>query len=71
MKKYSRVEALKIILKRFAYRLVWFDTKMAKAFYKLPEKDIKAAVAKMIEEGTLIASGEEYILTADVDFMEL
>ena len=42
--KYTRLEALKIVLQRFAYRIVWFDTAMAKSFYKIPEKEIKQAV---------------------------
>ena len=33
--KYTRNEALKIVLQRFAYRIVWSDTAMAKSFYKL------------------------------------
>ena len=44
VEKLTRHEALKIVLQRFAYRLVWFDTAMAKSFYKLPEKEIKLAV---------------------------
>lgn len=38
LNKYTRLEALQIVLQRFAYRLVWFDTAMAKSFYKIPEK---------------------------------
>ena len=49
--KYTRLEALKRVLQRFAYRLVWFDTAMAKSFYKLPEKEIKLAVGELVAEG--------------------
>lgn len=66
MKKYSRVEALKIILKRFAYRLVWFDVKMAKSYYRLPEKDIKATISVMIEEGILESVDQGYVLVNDM-----
>lgn len=36
--RYTRQEALKILLQRFAYRTVYFDTAMAKSFYRLSEK---------------------------------
>lgn len=49
--RYTRMEALKVVLQRFAYRMVWFDTAMVKSFYKIPEKEIKSAVAQLVEEG--------------------
>ena len=68
--KYSRLDALKILLQRFAYRHVCFDTKMAKSFYKLPEKDIKAAVAAFVDEGVLTETEYGYILCEDVEILE-
>ena len=69
---------MKIILQRFAYRHVIFDSKMAKSFYKLPEKDIKSAVAELVQEGVLIETESaqdathgkaeaSYILCKDVE----
>lgn len=49
----SRIPALKAVLPGFAYRFVWFDRGMAKSFYRLPEKDLKAALAQLEEEGRL------------------
>lgn len=46
--KYSRADALKILLQRFAYRMVWFDADMAKSYFKLPAKDIKLAMEGLI-----------------------
>ena len=63
--KYTRLEALKIVLQRFAYRLVWFDTAMAKSFYKLPEKEIKLAVGDLVAEDILVASDLGYMLKSD------
>lgn len=63
--RYTRSEALKIVLQRFAYRLVWFDTAMAKSFYKIPEKEIKAAVNELAAEGILVTSDAGYMLSAD------
>ena len=53
LQKYSRHEALKIILQRFSYRHVLFDTAMVKSFYKLPEKEIQAAVIELVCDGIL------------------
>lgn len=69
-KKYSRKEALKIVLQRFAYRLVWFDAKMAKNFYKLPEKDIKAAITELVDDGVLCSKEQGYILADDAALLE-
>lgn len=68
--KYTRHEALKIILQRFAYRVVWFDTAMAKSFYKLPEKEIKLALGELVAEGVLVASDTGYMLQSDVEFLK-
>lgn len=61
----SRHEALKRVLLRFAYRMVVFTTGMAKAFYRLPEKDIRRALADLTAEGVLKETGGEYFLPED------
>ncbi len=68
--KYSRHDALNILLRRFAYRHVWFDIKMAKSFYKLPEKDIKAAVANLIVEAVFIEAEDGYLLREDFELLK-
>jgi len=68
--KYSRLDALKTLLKRFAYRHVCFGIKMAKSFYKLPEKEIKAAVAALVDDGVLTETEHGFILRADVGILE-
>ena len=67
--RYTRPEALKIVLQRFAYRIVWFDTAMAKSFYKLPEKEIKLAVSELVAEGILVESESGFILKSDADLL--
>lgn len=67
--KFSRHEALKIILQKFAYRLVWFDTAMAKFFYKLPEKEIKLAAGELVAEGVLVESNAGYMLKSDAELL--
>ncbi|MDE7325399.1 MAG: hypothetical protein K2N63_03825 [Lachnospiraceae bacterium] len=68
--KYTRHEALKIILQRFAYRTVWFDTAMAKSFYRIPEKEIKLAIGDLVAEGILISADAGYILRSDTELLE-
>ena len=68
--RYTRQEALKVLLQRFAYRAVYFDTAMAKSFYKIPEKEIKQAVVELVAEGALAASGSGYILQRDLELLE-
>lgn len=67
--RYTRPEALKIVLQRFAYRIVWFDTAMAKAFYKLPEKEIRLAVSELVDKGILVSSESGFILKSDAELL--
>ena len=70
LNKYTKTGALKIVLQRFAYRLVWFDTSMAKSFYKVPEKEIKLAAKELENEGVLIASDTGYMLKTDAELLK-
>lgn len=70
LQRYTRVEALKIVLPRFARRMVWFDADMARAFYKLPKKDIQAALGELTDEGVLAAEGSGYLLPTDIAALE-
>lgn len=67
--RYTRLEALKIVLQRFAYRIVWFDVAMAKSFYRLSEKEIKPAVSGLVAEGVLVASESGYMLKSDAELL--
>lgn len=70
LNQYTRAAALEIILQRFAYRMVWFDTKMAKSFYKLPEKEIKQACSCLVDSGVLTAVDGGFILTSDMEALD-
>lgn len=65
LEKYTRLDALKIVLPRFARRHVLFDTAMARSFYKLPEKEIKAVAAALVSEGVLVEADGGFMLKAD------
>lgn len=68
--RYTREEAIDILLRRFAYRMVWFDTKMAKSFYKLPEKEIKQACARLTQNGVFVAVDGGFMLITDRQEMD-
>ena len=68
--KYTRLEALKIILQRFAFRNVIFDSKMAKSFYKLAEKDIKQAILALLDDGILAEVDGGFVLKSDFDLLQ-
>ena len=68
--RYSRCEALQILLRRFAYRFVWFDAAMARSFYRLPAKEIAAALAALCAAGELLAWDGGDLLTADAAVLE-
>ncbi len=70
LNRYSRSCALKILLQRFSFRLVWFDLDMARSYFKLPIKDIKAAVTALVDEGVLVELGGGYILQPDTELMK-
>jgi hypothetical protein len=68
--KYSRIEALKIVLQRFACRNVLFDADMAKSFYKLPAKDIKTAIDALVSDGILVPVADGYMLKIDAELLQ-
>ena len=70
LQRYTKTEALKILLQRFAYRIVWFDTAMAKAFYRVPEKEIRNAAAELVSEGILVSRESGYLLKSDAAFLQ-
>ena len=67
--RYTRLEALKIILQRFSFRFVCFTSAMAKSFYKLPEKEIKAAILALENENIIISVDGGYMLKADMEIL--
>ena len=70
LSRFPRAEALHIVLQRFARRMVWFDAAMAKAFYKLPEKEIRAAIAQLTEDGVLLAVENGFMRAEDAALLQ-
>ncbi len=67
--RFTREEALDELLLRFACRFPGFDTKLLRSYYKLPEKELKAACLRLTERGLLTAHGGAYLLTADLPLL--
>jgi hypothetical protein len=67
--KYTRHEALKTVLPRFAKLNVLFDVSMARAFYGLPLKEIQKAADELISSGELICRNDGYMLKQDYDYL--
>lgn len=65
LNRYTRAEALRTMLGRFAYRMVWFTAEMAKSFYRLPAKDIKEALSSLTAEGILVEQDGGYLRAED------
>lgn len=70
IKKYSKLEALKIMLQRFSYRQVCFNAEMAKSFYKLPGKLIKEAIESLVSEGILVEVESGWSLKSDIELLK-
>ncbi|MDE7279118.1 MAG: hypothetical protein K2N26_05270, partial [Oscillospiraceae bacterium] len=68
--KYTKTEALKIMLQRFSYRQVCFNAEMVKSFYKLPVKIIKEAISSLASEGIIEETENRWILKKDIDLLK-
>lgn len=71
LEKYSKHDAIKILLRRFAFRNILIDTEMGKSFYRLPAKEIRAALEEMAAEGILLEAKQGGdILTEDAPLLQ-
>ena len=70
LNKYSRVEALKILLMRFSFRQVIFSVEMVKDYFKLPTKLIKEAIESLVTDTVLFEDEDEYMSIADKHDLE-
>ncbi len=68
--KYTRHEALRAVLMRFARRMVHFTAEMAKSFCRLPAKDIRAALSSLTAEGLLIEEDGGYLRAEDAEILQ-
>jgi len=65
--RYTRMEAMKIIILRFAYLYVLFNEDNIRSYYGFSMKDIKKAIANLVTENKLIPCEDGYILPEDLE----
>ena len=69
LNRYTKLEALKLLMPRVARLLVFFDEGLIKSYYRLPGKLIKEAITELLAEGYLIpdtVNGKQgYLLKED------
>lgn len=53
LNRYSRLEALKLVIPRFAYLCVFFEDDNLKSYYKLPQKLVKEAANELVKDNVL------------------
>ncbi len=68
--RYTRQEALRAVLTRFARRMVHFTEGMAKSFYRLPVKDIREALDSLVRDGILAETDGGYLRVEDAALLE-
>lgn len=71
LQKYTKQEAMRIVLQRYAYRMVYFTADMIKNYYKLPVKEIKQCIASMLEDEILDQIEDGYVLKEDCELLEM
>lgn len=67
--KYTKQEACCIVIKRYAYRMVYFTAEMAKNFLKTSVKDTKACIDKLVSENILCSHGDGYVRKEDENLL--
>lgn len=67
--RFTRLDALRLVLPRFALRLVWFDAAMARSFFKLPVRELGAALSELAENGVLTPHAGGFVLTEDLSIL--
>lgn len=70
LEKYSKTEGIKILLQRFAKRMVIFTSATAKNFYRIPEKEIKIAISELVNEKIITETEFGFALTSDIEKIE-
>lgn len=68
--RYSRCDALKILLPRFARRMVLFDVSMVRAFYRIPEREIRPAIQALLDQDALLSVEGGLMLRSDAELLE-
>lgn len=66
----THAEALKLLLRRFAYRYPGFRAGEAKAFYRLPEKELRIAAQELMAEKLFVEEDGAFFLPGDWELLK-
>lgn len=64
-RQYSRSEAIRTILLRFACRNVWIEPRSAQSFFRFPHREIEQALSTLKDERRLLPFENGYIPASD------
>lgn len=68
--RFTRAQALQEVILRLARRQVYIDRTQLKAFFKLPEREIQAALDALVLQGALLAQEDGYLRAEDLPVLE-
>jgi len=73
--KYTRIEALKIVIMRFAFLNVFINAQMVNSFYKIPVTGIKEAISELESEEKVselnVGNEQGYMRKEDIPLLEI
>ena len=73
IRRYTRQQAISILIERFAELMVWFDADMVRSFYRFSAKESRAALEFLLANGMLCAcpfkGTEGYIRPQDQELL--
>lgn len=68
--KWTREAAMEELIIRYARRTVWFDGEMVKSAYRLPARDVRATLERLVDGGKLVSVEGGYMRREDMDCRE-
>lgn len=68
--RFSRAQALQEVILRLARRQVCLNSAQLKAFFKLPDREIRAALDALVQKGALVLREEGYLRAEDLPVLE-
>lgn len=70
LERYTKEEAEEELVRRFVWLNVWIDAAMVRSFYRLPLKEIKGVLERLVSNGTLAPYEGGYVRREDLQLLE-
>ena len=67
--KFTQLDSLKVVIKRFAYRNVIFNAAMVKSFYRAKVRNIQDAIRLLVEDKELVEYEDMFLLKSDAKLL--